>query len=330
MPLYSVKTASSEFRRFITVSGEGTVATYVGAYMASNFLLPTSILTVNWNIQFELFLYGLYTSLFSFCAYLVSLNRRPIIWPFVIAAVLMFGIATADIAVTLYYLFRYILNGQVTLDPRPKALFFITNKEVTFGLQLIKHPNISHYLAFSRNLFCYIAVISDGYIREFVLVFLGFSRHNNRSCGVSKALFCVYVDGIRSKRLPFPSDRNIYSARRARSILGSDVIQRYPTFSATFIESGISYSLYLLVTLVARSLVLDAGLNQVVGIVPTLIIIRISLRTSFRVETVDTSSSPVLDSIFSTVGTESQISPYMPRVEVGMQIPAQTEHAEHA
>jgi len=49
------------------------------------------------------------------------------IWPFVIAAVLMFAIATADIAVTLYYLFRFILNERAT-DPRPNALLFITNK----------------------------------------------------------------------------------------------------------------------------------------------------------------------------------------------------------
>ncbi|PPR05785.1 hypothetical protein CVT26_010159, partial [Gymnopilus dilepis] len=270
-----------DMERSVFSGRSGTMDVYIGAYM------------------FEIFLYGLYTSLFCFWAYILSLQRRPMIWPFVIAAVLMFAIATADVAVTLYYLFRFILNERAA-DPRPKALLFITNNILAELVLLYR---------------CYLAC--------------GYFFAHSRAAMYSNYIWMTFALTV-CLTLAIVS-KNICSARRARSILGSDVLHRYPAISATFMDSGVLYALYLLIDLLAKSLVLDAGLNQIVGIVPTLIIIRITLRVSLREDTIDTSSTPVLDSIFSTVGTEVQIAPPMPRVEVGNQIPTQSgERAEHA
>ena len=71
---------------------------------------------------------GVYTLLFACCVYVLRRKRQSTI--LLVAAATMFAIATADIALTLYILFRYVLRSQwaPTNIVYPKYIFFVTNK----------------------------------------------------------------------------------------------------------------------------------------------------------------------------------------------------------
>jgi len=75
-------------------------------------------------------------------------------------------------------------------------------------------------------------------------------------------------------------------ARKARAILGPGLSSKYTTMIAIIVESGVIYSIYFILDVVLQDLILDAGLAQIVGIVPTLIIVQIGLgRVAHDVDT---------------------------------------------
>ncbi|KAF8908164.1 hypothetical protein CPB84DRAFT_1767465 [Gymnopilus junonius] len=71
--------------------------------------------------------------------------------------------------------------------------------------------------------------------------------------------------------------RIYWIARKARSILGPGLSSKYTTMIAIIVESGVIYSVYFILDVVAQNLILDAGLAQIVGMVPTLIIVQVGL-----------------------------------------------------
>ncbi|KDR70235.1 hypothetical protein GALMADRAFT_230217 [Galerina marginata CBS 339.88] len=286
---------------------EITVASYVGAYM------------------FELSLYGLYTLLFIFCAHIIWLYRKPNHWVFFTLVTLMFGIVTADVAVTLHSLFGYILKGRSAPDPYPRVLFFITNNIIADSLLIYRSYIIwSHkkrLIIIPSVLLCCSSVC--GY------VFANPEHFHKR--------FRIYMWMTFGQNVCLTlliAGRLFWSARRARTILGPEVIRIYNSLCPILVESGAIYSSYLLADLVSHSNFLNAGRHQIVGIVPTLIISRISLGRSVQDELTHdagTSSTPVLDSIFSTIGTVAQFTPHSPRGDnngIQPQLPQQEEATE--
>jgi len=69
---------------------------------------------------------------------------------------------------------------------------------------------------------------------------------------------------------------------------------------AIIVESGVIYSIYVVLDVVFKNLILDAGLVQVVGIVPTLIIVQIGLGHDGH--DIDTTASMVQSGFISTNG----------------------------
>lgn len=78
---------------------------------------------------FTFFKSGFFTCVLLSALYLLCMNRRGVPWPLILLMIGMYAISTADISLSAFYLFRYVLNGDQapTLQPRPSVLFFVSN-----------------------------------------------------------------------------------------------------------------------------------------------------------------------------------------------------------
>jgi hypothetical protein len=90
---------------------------------------------------------------------------------------------------------------------------------------------------------------------------------------------------------------------------------------AIIVESGIVYSIYVVLDVVFPGLILDAGLAQVVGIVPTLIIVQIGLGRDAH--DIDTTTSFVRSNArgFTTMSDPGYDSPPPPMSAIGSPTP---------
>lgn len=79
--------------------------------------------------KWETFLYGLYVILFSICVYILC-RKKTLSWILLSSAVVMFALATADIAYTYYLIFGKLMKGSSIefIDLMPKFWLYITNK----------------------------------------------------------------------------------------------------------------------------------------------------------------------------------------------------------
>ncbi|KAF9479544.1 hypothetical protein BDN70DRAFT_688985 [Pholiota conissans] len=268
-----------------------TLAEYVGAYM------------------FKAFLYGLYTNLIFFGVYLLCINRRTLRWTFIVIGLCMFTISSADITLSLVFLFKFALKGQKVpiLHPNPSELLFITNNLIAQSVIIYRS-----YMVWRRRR---LIVIAFGAFL-FSLSVIGYAfaiSTSSRTRGLTIVNLWMAF-GLSVCLTPLTAGRIYWSARRASSVLGPDSPRRYYSIFAIIIDSGAIYPLYLLLDLVVKTIVLDAGLNQIVGILPTLIISQRALGacihnlgtpTQTRDEEAARSnpSTPVLDSIYSLAAT---------------------------
>ncbi|KAF8178923.1 hypothetical protein BJ912DRAFT_648117 [Pholiota molesta] len=270
-------------------------------------LSPTAVKLT--NRQFKTFLYGLYTSLIFFGIYLQSINRRTLRWTFIIIGLCMFTISTADITLSLVFLFHYSLKGRKVpvLHPNPNRLFFITNNLIAQSVVIYRCYTVwrrrrlivivsSFFLVSSTVIGDVFAISTSSRVRglSFVNLWMAFAL---------SACLTVLTAG-----------RIYWSARRASNVLGPDSPRRYYSIFAIIIDAGAIYPLYLLLDLVVKTVILDAGLNQIVGIIPTLIISQrafgaciqnagTSMPTYGEEAARSSPSTPVLDSIFSLAVT---------------------------
>ena len=106
---------------------------------------------------------GFHTSLLIFGVYLLCINQRTLRWPFIVISLFMFTVATADISLSLVFLFNRLLKGRAlpVLHPHPKLLFFLTNKYVDyvpFWASLLNYSIIILCSAWLRSLSLYVTV----------------------------------------------------------------------------------------------------------------------------------------------------------------------------
>ncbi|KAF8811106.1 hypothetical protein BYT27DRAFT_7134085 [Phlegmacium glaucopus] len=267
---------------------------------------PKSLSEYVASYMFEILLYGAYNVLFVFSVYLLLANRKPSKWFFLAVTVAMFAITTADISMTIYYAFHYVFPQQElpVYHAYPKYLFYVTNNVIADSLILYRCYVVWRYKKILIIIPCIALLFSTmcGYL--FVI-----SRSDDINDLLPVYLWLVFA--LNASLTILTAGKIIWNARQIRSILGSEMAGRYYSYSAVIIESGAILSMYILLDLLVPTVVLDAGLIQVVGIVPTLIIIRVGLgRCTLDAETIITlhreeerqSSTPVLDSIFSSVG----------------------------
>ncbi|KAF5381753.1 hypothetical protein D9615_005445 [Tricholomella constricta] len=231
-------------------SAHGPVSMYpdtVGPYLGAVF--------------FETFLYGLYFPLFSSCLVILCRKKR-IHWMLLGSAIVMFAIASADMGYTWSLVFQRLLGEGLTYeDLRPKCYLVWGSK-----------PSVAIGLA------CFLLVTTAcGFALEGTTVFLSQWSWVYLSLTVTVN---VMITALAAARI-------WYISRPAQAILGEAVSRRYATALAIFIESGFLYTIYVSLDLIFRSnrtanIILDAGLAQIVGIMPTLIVVQVALGRATR------------------------------------------------
>lgn len=237
-------------------------------------LYPAAIPPYVGAIMFESFLYGLYFILFVICIY-VLLQRDKIHNLLLALSVAMFAIATADIAYTYYQVFHNLFERGITFNEvRPKYWLYVTNNVLADALLLYRCYAIWE---------CKIRVV----LGPIILLLAG------TACG-------YLFEGSQPRRFMFAwiyltmtlvlnviltaliAGRIGWFSRNAKLILGQSLLQRYNSTIAILIESGFLYSLYVGLDLAMMKskvghIIIDAGLIQVVGIMPTMIIVQVGL-----------------------------------------------------
>ncbi|KAF5309898.1 hypothetical protein D9619_010386 [Psilocybe cf. subviscida] len=226
-------------------------------------------------VLFETFLYGLYVILFAICAYVLLRRNTPLHWILLGAASTMFALATSDIVYTYGLLFGKLLHGGLTYSNlRPKYWLYVTNNVLADGLLLYR---------------CFVVwefrkVILLGPIALLIAATVcGYALEGANSVLFEKAWIYLTLTLILNVVLTVMTAGRIWwLAKRAKQFPGCNLLQRYNATITILIESGVVYSLYIILDLALRkhpvgSMVLDAGLIQVVGIMPTLIIVQVGL-----------------------------------------------------
>ncbi|KAJ3513528.1 hypothetical protein NLJ89_g2897 [Agrocybe chaxingu] len=213
----------------------------------------------------------------------------------------MLAVSTADVGVTLHSFFRFILQGRAVpaKNTYPKRIFLVSNNTIA-GCLIVLIPMLHHMVkeTASYRLPLFVALL---YIE------LWFSVFDTHVPPFPRPFPNLFVDDIRFQRARRDTDRT------ARSIVGVATARRCLFIFALIVWSGIIYPIYLLLDLVVDTIVIDAGLIQVVCIAPALMVVQVGLtrytqeaQTDIAMQHVEqqqSNSTPVLDSVFSTVGT---------------------------
>jgi len=243
-----------------------SLATYVGAAL------------------FETFLYGLYTILFAICLYTLLRRDQNLHRILLLFVIVMFALATADIIYTYYIAFAEVPKGELLFaNLKPKYWLYVTNNVVADALLLYRcfavwDFNIS---VISGPVILLLAGTVCGYVFEESSSFAGFSSSPNP--GFDKTyIYLIMTFSLNAILTGLTAGRIWWVTRTARNILGTGLLQRYNTTIRILIESGVLYSAYIILDLALRrtavaGTIVDAGLIQIVGIMPTLIIVQVGL-----------------------------------------------------
>jgi len=237
-------------------------------------LYPAAIPPYVGAVMFETFLYGLYFILFVICIY-VLLQRDKIHGLLLVLSVAMFAIATADIAYTYYQVFDNLFERGVSFnDLRPKYWLYVTNNVLADALLLYRC-----YAVWD----CKIRVILGPIILLLAGTACGYLFEGSEPRRFMFAWIYLTMTLILNVILTaLIAGRIGWFSRNARLILGQSLLQRYNSTIVILIESGFIYSLYVGLDLAMLKnkvghIIIDAGLIQVVGIMPTMIIVQVGL-----------------------------------------------------
>ncbi|KAF8066759.1 hypothetical protein FPV67DRAFT_1416807, partial [Lyophyllum atratum] len=222
---------------------------------------------------------GIYFLLFGSCVVILCRKDR-IPWILLLAATAMFSLASADMGYTLDLVFQHLLKGELTYEAlSPKYVMYVTNSAMADTVLLYRC-----YLIWSSKTWVIIgpaillvAATACGFVFEGRSIAL--ERYSWIYLSMSVAVNII-TTAIAAGRL-------MYVSRSARVMLGEDVSRRYRSTVGVIIESGFIYTLYTSLDLILRNnatanIILDSGLIQIVGIMPTLIIVQTSLDRATR------------------------------------------------
>lgn len=249
--------------------------------------LPTSLPPYIGAVMFETFLYGLYAVLFTICTYVLLHRNKTLHWVLLVSAIMMFSLATTDIVYTYYILFGKLFKGGLTFtDLRPKYWFYVTNNAIADSLLLYRCFVVWEFKKRVAILpvLILLGVTGCGYVLEG-----SSSKFFDKSY-----IYLVMTFGLNVTLTGLTAGRIWWLKRKAHLILNNGLLQRYNATITILIESGFLYSVYIILDLALRNTnivntILDAGLIQVVGIMPTLIIVQVSLeRAVHDIEAQDT------------------------------------------
>lgn len=226
----------------------------------------------------ETFLYGVYCVLFSICCYILMRRHKALHTVLFIFAICMWSLATADIIYTYDIFFNKLLVGTATFQTLyPKYVMFVTNTALADTLLLYRC-----FVVWG----CKKRVVLGPAVLLVAATIVGYLFE-----GASLSLFqhsWVYLAMTFTLNIILTiltAGRIWYLARTTKTIIDEGLLRRYNTTIAMLVESGLIYSVYMTFNLAFQNnttanALLDAGLIQIVGIVPTLIIVQVGLGRS--------------------------------------------------
>lgn len=229
-------------------------------------------------VFFETFLYGVYCVLFGICCYILMRKHKALHTVLFIFAVCMWSLATADIIYTYDIFFNKLLPGTATFQTLyPKYVMFVTNTALADTLLLYRCFVVwgcKKRIVLGPAVLLVAATIV-GYLFEGAS--LSLFQHSWVYLAMTFALN-VILTGLTAGRI-------WHLARITKTLVDEALLKRYNTTIAMLVESGLIYSVYMTFNLAFQNnstanALLDAGLIQVVGIVPTLIIVQVGLGRS--------------------------------------------------
>ncbi|TFK37223.1 hypothetical protein BDQ12DRAFT_653128 [Crucibulum laeve] len=226
-------------------------------------------------VLFETFLYGMYLILYVTCTFILLRRNDRLNWIMLASASIMFALATADIGYTYFLVFNKLLGKGLSWKALyPKYIMYASNNILADGLLLYrcyvvwgykKHVVIGPFLLFLLAAAC-------GYIFEgAVLPLLKDSW-----------IHLMLTFSLNLMLTALTAGRIWWLARNAKLLLEEGVVRRYKMSTAILLETGTIYCVYIAFDIALRNnkaanAVLDAGLIQMVGIMPTLTIVQVGL-----------------------------------------------------
>ncbi|TFK60943.1 hypothetical protein BDN72DRAFT_490275 [Pluteus cervinus] len=280
----------------------------------------------------EVFLYGIYIPLFALCVYLMSRRQEQTrLWALLIPTVVMFFLATADVAITLEILLAHTdliltteqLTSEVLDLAFPKNMLFTVNNFVAdsllmyrcyaiwgFNKYIIIPPAVT---GISGTVFSFIVQSSPltSPLRRYILVY-----------GWCIVVTNVYLTAVTAGKI-------WWATRRSRFVLEARQVKRYNLIITAIIESGAIYSGCVLITLVATignySIIPNAIYSKMVCITPALIVVQLGLDNAFRTPSqLEASDRPA----FPTIPATSTRSVVLDTLSLGLSARSFTSQGE--
>ncbi|KAJ6469248.1 hypothetical protein C8R45DRAFT_1016475 [Mycena sanguinolenta] len=222
------------------------------------------------------FFYGIYVVLFSICIYI--LLRRPFSrgnTVLIVTAIALFTLATIQVVLDL-------VLGAVTLGDsdipysrlqNAGVIIYAINNVIADGLVIYR---------------CYTIWDNNVYVVSLPIVLLIVTTVFGVDFSLPTDPFFAFTLGTNILVTAMTAGRIWWTFRAARSYMQPDLRRRYISAMSILVESGMLYSATVLVYLILGAIPITeilctpifTMLTQVVGIAPTLIIVRVGLGTS--------------------------------------------------
>ncbi|KAJ7053761.1 hypothetical protein C8F01DRAFT_1089442 [Mycena amicta] len=240
------------------------------------------------NMWLETWFYGIYLVLFCICIHILR-KRAPSTSTTVLlaTAIILFFLSTVQLVINLYLGSAQILEYDIPFDTWSfwDDMIYVLNNLVADSLLIYRC-----WVVWNRNYL----IIAPGILGLIATNILGFDPNTAPppffALTLATNVFITFLTAGRIWWIYYTSQRHLKSGSSSSSG-GSN---HYTSSIAIVLESGLIYSAFVAARLAVQGemiFVVTEMLRQVVGIVPTLIIVRVSLGVS-----IESSSPPQLSS----------------------------------
>ncbi|KAF9004586.1 hypothetical protein BDQ17DRAFT_400353 [Cyathus striatus] len=231
-------------------------------------------------ILFETLLFGIYTALFIVCVRILVSHKRTTQKVMLACAIAMYLLAAIDITLAISYLYRYVLRQLEIPDDNIhfKYLIYITSNIIADSLVIYRCYTV--WGNSKRIIIVPCLMLIGGSACGYTFIGLSGQEYRFRKLLNAFRIITVCLNVVVTTLM---ATRIWWIGHKARAILGPGMSKKYNTAVAILVESGFIYSAYVLVDVSLNDFYpLDAGLAQVVGMVPTLIIVQVGLGRNAR------------------------------------------------
>ncbi|KAF8960651.1 hypothetical protein BDZ97DRAFT_1832956 [Flammula alnicola] len=228
-------------------------------------------------ILVQTFLYGIYVVLFCSCAFMLA-RQKVIQRTLFIASSLLFLLASADMILTLYFFFRFVLGSstqsssavQNTHEPWNRIL------EVKFALYVVAN-SIASGLLISR---CYTIwenkrIVIAPIALVLIATVISFVSITASQLGDKLLAASFITSAAANLSVTFLiAIGMLWTSRKVRGVIKMDLPRISNYVISLLLDSGAFYSFSIFLYLVFHTLVIDASLTQIGGIAITAMVLR--------------------------------------------------------